>query len=444
MLRLPITLGLVTLLTLAPALSAFAGSSGDLDRFLLTERDAVLIAPPEVVAAWDVKKAEWSPDGRFVLASRTFVKIPPIPVGRPDFRRTLILWNADERKNTEIWKGTPLTDADPQFGWVAGGSAAFALVRQAPISQAGQPPQPPREWVLRIDPRRPALRTLFEVKPDTTLHTSPRIPLAVLTIPQDRIIRVLRADGAVARQIPFPAGVVLHSPHWNADASRLHFTAFNDAVNPGAEPETVQAFDPRTGELSEVNSLAPEPAQSGAGLTVGDLRLRQSSGVIQQGSVHQRIAPLWLESAGTAEARALISPDAEWGKLSPRGDAVMYRSGGAVWVAPLARLSRNDFLRARGNALRIVSISNAKQLGLGVIIWASKNGDTLPSADQPVWDLIHPIVKSDALADGFVYTYPGGKLADVAKPSETLLGYVLGPGGRAEIWVDGHVTWKDD
>jgi len=435
---------LAALLIAGATVPATAAPKSDLDQFLITDKEAILLVPPEVVASWDARNAEWSPSGRFVLASRTFLKLPPIPMGPPDFRRSMVLWDADERKNTEIWKGSPQVDSDPQFGWLASGDIAFAVVRVLSPLVIGQPPAPPRAWLLRIDARRPALRTVSEVSADATLHTSSRDPLAVLVDGSQRVLRVLRADGTVGRTVPYPADVQLHSPAWSPDRSRLVFASFIPEVKAKPGVESRYAFDPRSGELvpysgSATAPTAPDPSQLSA-----TFQLKRTESQVQQGSVRRPITPLWLEAVGAPEARVLVSADAEWGKLSPRGDAVMYRAGGAVWVAPLARLSRAEFLRARGAAFQQVAISNAKQLALGVIIWASKNGDTLPSSDQPVWDLIQPIVKSESLGDGFVYIYGGGKLTEVAKPAETVLGYVLGPGGRAEIFVDGHVVWKDD
>jgi prepilin-type processing-associated H-X9-DG protein len=50
-------------------------------------------------------------------------------------------------------------------------------------------------------------------------------------------------------------------------------------------------------------------------------------------------------------------------------------------------------------------------------------------------------VKNSSILEGFVYTFKGGKLSDVDKPAETVLGYIEGPGGRAVAYLDGHVKW---
>jgi prepilin-type processing-associated H-X9-DG protein len=35
-------------------------------------------------------------------------------------------------------------------------------------------------------------------------------------------------------------------------------------------------------------------------------------------------------------------------------------------------------------------------------------------------------------------------LSSFGKPSESILGSLKGPGGRAVIFVDGHVTWEGE
>jgi hypothetical protein len=265
----------------------------------------------------------------------------------------------------------------------------------------------------------------------------------------ERSIRVLRADGALLRQTPFPGEVSLGLPRWSADGTRLILTNFvlpkNDQGQGILQKATDYALDVRTGQLTEQatqTGFRPEDAPT---LATEEFRLKRSSSLIQEGNSRATISPLWLESTQKgAETRVLIAADAEWAALSPRGDAVLYLAHGVASVAPLVTFSRELFIQARNAALKAVAISNGKQLGLAAIIYSQKNGDRLPGADQPVAALLREVVNVDALYEGFVYTFSGGSLAEVAEPSKTLLGYVTGPGGRAEIFVDGHVTWKKD
>jgi hypothetical protein len=94
-------------------------------------------------------------------------------------------------------------------------------------------------------------------------------------------------------------------------------------------------------------------------------------------------------------------------------------------------------------ARRAIALSNGKQLGLAVLMYSQDYDEVLPSPEG-INDRLLPYLKNISLFDGFNYTFPGGPLANVAKPAETELGWVNGPGGRAIIFVDGHVVWRPD
>jgi prepilin-type processing-associated H-X9-DG protein len=94
-------------------------------------------------------------------------------------------------------------------------------------------------------------------------------------------------------------------------------------------------------------------------------------------------------------------------------------------------------------AQKAVAISNAKQAGLALLMYSQDYDETLPTGDD-INTKLAPYLKNTDPLDGFSYTYPGGKLGDIANPSETVLGIVSGPGGHAIVYADGHVRWKDD
>ena len=61
------------------------------------------------------------------------------------------------------------------------------------------------------------------------------------------------------------------------------------------------------------------------------------------------------------------------------------------------------------------------------------------SAGLANWQALY-VDRSDS---AFVYTYSGPtNLSKIEKPSETALGYIPSPGGRALIFADGHVKWE--
>ena len=59
-------------------------------------------------------------------------------------------------------------------------------------------------------------------------------------------------------------------------------------------------------------------------------------------------------------------------------------------------------------------------------------------------DGISPYLKNDAAVQSFTYVGPdGGPLTGVTSPATTIMGYIAAPGGRAVVYVDGHVKWED-
>jgi hypothetical protein len=90
-----------------------------------------------------------------------------------------------------------------------------------------------------------------------------------------------------------------------------------------------------------------------------------------------------------------------------------------------------------------VVLSNAKQLGLAALMYAQDYDEVLPTGDG-INGKLAPYLKNESLFDGFTYTFGGGSLSGIDKPAETELGFVTGPGGRAIIFIDGHVKWKPD
>ena len=88
-------------------------------------------------------------------------------------------------------------------------------------------------------------------------------------------------------------------------------------------------------------------------------------------------------------------------------------------------------------------MSNARQVGLALVLYAQDNHDVLPGADD-IRSRLTPYLKNGDFLEGFVFTYLGGKLNEVNNPAETELGYIVAPGGRVVLHADGHVVWKKE
>jgi hypothetical protein len=174
--------------------------------------------------------------------------------------------------------------------------------------------------------------------------------------------------------------------------------------------------------------------------------------VLKEEATSQPVHPLWLESATKSEQpRALVSADSEWAKLAPDAGAVLFGAHGAAWVAPLTRMPREQWLAQVWTAQREVAVSNARQIGLGLLMYVQDYDQTFPPAGSAVVDQLRPYVKNREVFNspgqdtpGFVYLYSGNTLGNVKEPASTIVGFLPGPGGRAMIYADGHVRWQSD
>ena len=152
---------------------------------------------------------------------------------------------------------------------------------------------------------------------------------------------------------------------------------------------------------------------------------------------------LWLESTEEGSTRALLASEATDGLIAPDGSAVAYRSRGALWVTRLARMPRDQFVTGRNDAARSEAMSDAKWITLAALMYAEDNDERWPPA-QDFASSIQPYVKQRNLMDGFIYLLDGTRLADIAAPATTVLGYMPAPGGRAVAYADGHAQWLPD
>jgi hypothetical protein len=139
-----------------------------------------------------------------------------------------------------------------------------------------------------------------------------------------------------------------------------------------------------------------------------------------------------------------VSADADEPSLSPAGDAVLYQSEGTALVRPLIRVERALFDVMRAAADRQVITANLKQVGLGLMMYAKDHDETFPPAGSDVQGLLNRYIPISSVFEGFIYTFSGGKMADLKDPANTPLGEAPAAGGRVVVYADGHVVFKKD
>lgn len=152
---------------------------------------------------------------------------------------------------------------------------------------------------------------------------------------------------------------------------------------------------------------------------------------------------LWLEAREPGEEkkylRGLVTAEASRPYLLADLSAVLYTHDDSLYATAIASLDRVAFAKLQ----RELTMSRAKQVGLGLMMYMQDYDENLPHDPSNVAEVVMPYLKdAETLAD-FVYTYKGtAALGKIEKPSETVLGHISSPGGRAVVYADGHVKWE--
>lgn len=486
---------LLAALLLAPAR---AQSFPSTNRVLASGDEAIFLPPPDLVATGVVERAEWSPTGGHVAAVRTTLRFPA-RIQEPPSAETLapetslVLWNAETRRSQEVWRARSGPNPVVAFEWLPRTETAFALVDlpqpAAPVPAGAPQPAPdappamrPQRWLFRLDAPHGAFRALASVSQDSILRAAPDRPVALLASPQAGWLRLMGADGEVRNVFRAAEGQAVDVQFWAADGSLAYHVVSGEG---GAVKRAWRRFDPGTGETSELPrpprpytvplSVAAEPdvavgaPRVNAASAADSLHLLREAAPLPEphpilngtapapppqagppgsrvpASPREMVHPLWLLGDSDGQrTHALVAADGDWASFSPRGDAILYVSEGSAWVVPLVRMPKALYLAARAAAERAVLLSNGKQVALALLMYSQDYDNQLPDSSAAPDAFLGPYVPSNALLDGFVYTFGGGSLKDVADPSKTMVGYIPGPGGRANVFLDGHVSWQAD
>lgn len=411
-------------------------------RYLLTDREGFVLGDVELVAAPPVSAAVWSSDGRYVLAARQEEPPAPPSLPLPSGALSLVVWNRGTGRSRVIWQRPAGAQMIGELQWLPRTHAALMMLNWL----APPPAQPePRKTLFWIDTVSGVVRALGDLQ-DEQLLVSPAQPRAVLYSQGQHSLRLVAASGSIGPAVSLPKN--FNVDRWAPDGSLLYGVVWAGAGTPEqpAHPEW-QTLDPRNGASTPLPT--PPPAQPEKPAPV---RLRSTVAVLKEQNTTERVSPLWLESTVKSEQlRLLVCPDSDRGSLAPDAGAVLYLSQGAAWVAPLTRLPREQMLAQLRAAQRMEALSNARQIGLALSMYAQDYDETYPPADGNATQVLHPYVKNDEVFDtpgtdapGFVYTYTGGPIKTITNPSTQELGYLPGPGGRAVIFADGHAKWQSD
>lgn len=363
--------------------------------------------------------------------------------------------------------------------------ALARLSRSAPSTQE----YPFNVSLMRIDPVAGTVRRVTDLEPGMTFEVCQNHPIAVI---RGRAIQGKEGHpGTPATlQVYTPQGLgrvirmenEIGALRWTPDGKSVYATSFSVRTADGTR--TVQKLltlvNLETAEVTHPEKLPTflkEEAGSSPydGWTAGPV----TTNVTVQGPLGQKqdTTAVWVRGAAPSADTAIPGTGAGAGVppsvnqafvsdalmvatnaklegylVNQDKAAVLFTRDGSVCAAPVFRVSRTAFEQGIRGVHKQMAMTNAKQVGLGLLMYAQDYDENFPQTGGGLTKTLQPYLKSDAVfknpatgEPGFVYTYTGPtSFAEIALIAETQLGYVSGPGGRAIIWADGHVTWQDD
>jgi prepilin-type processing-associated H-X9-DG protein len=225
---------------------------------------------------------------------------------------------------------------------------------------------------------------------------------------------------------------------WSSDGRTFQLEVQTQPDGSDAPTPRVLKFDPATGSFQDV--LGPVPSYDNK-KPERDVKVTYDMTPLENFPEKRMVATWWLTSTTETEHSKAVIAEHAMGAFLAQGDKfVAYIVNGTVFTRQIIELTIAQYEQMRDGAARAEILSKAKQVALGLIIFAADHDNTI-SSDFKLSDL-GPYLKNNSVLDGFVMVFTGGSLRDVAGPANTVLGYTEGPGGRAVAYVDGHVVWE--
>ncbi|MES2464983.1 MAG: hypothetical protein V4671_30830 [Armatimonadota bacterium] len=486
----------------SPATLTAVGTLTPRTRAVISGEYAYLLGQSEVVAANIMpQKFAASPTGEAVLIaaykSRPFrnVVLPPDKVDASATEFNLIHWDSRTRTAKTLYREMNPVDAPvrvQQIEWIPQTNIALVVLMQVTVSSNQQALEPQFSYnLLRVDAGTGRSTRIADLASGLQVPNS--APGAVSASPSQPMAYVRTQEGIAAKTGPlFRSSLRVYTPQgfrapislpdgvsdlsWMSDGKSVSSDRIVERNAEGkiAVRKVLTVVNLETGQVTQPDKLpiipkadrtkeARMPRDSWAvNVAAGSATLQDPDGKPQTTSA------LWLraatppkkDSVPAATPKNPISADSlliatnarvEMELATETTAAILFTRDGTLCAAPVFRLPVTAFEEALRGVQRTATMSNAKQLGLALMMYSQDYDENLPQNGAGVADQIGPYVRNPSLfqnpgtgENGFVFSYPGPSAqSQIADPMKTQLGYVSGPGGRAIIWADGHVTWED-
>ncbi len=467
---------LVLLMAAAPFLATAQWTSDD--KWMVYGERAYRVFPPVCAAQGAVGSLMWSPDGRYLAIMRMsmdgLAQVYRDEIANPGSQKTLppmtvvleIYHPATGRTiSGGRWESKTPGEPPPAVGmeWMAGTSYLFVTVRQRSVnllSPSGRTPGAPSQNTLERIDAGTGQRSVLMSAPDgdsITLGLSPTQPMGLAYYRQgEQLFGVLLQQNRVSDPVPLEGlgRATPGYPMWSKDGKRLGLASYVVSGNVYNEPR-FHEVDLATLALREVPRFEPYeppmlPIQGGVqSIDLSDRMgtAAKTAAAMIHGPMPQilpGLAPDQQPKAPENFTPAVMGFDAGTIAVDPTGRFVAYTSQGLALVSELVPVPLAIYEQAKAARERSEKLMQAKQVATGFLIYSADNDDNLPSNRADWQTLIAPYLRNNKLLEGFVYSFKGGSLMDVEKPSQTELGFISMPGGRIVAYVDTSVRWVPD
>ncbi|ARU41992.1 hypothetical protein CCB80_12930 [Armatimonadetes bacterium Uphvl-Ar1] len=193
----------------------------------------------------------------------------------------------------------------------------------------------------------------------------------------------------------------------------------------------------QNGQLTEMPQGFKIPYQEppyevipGESVAIGDPSIFRRRWSDEQPSTTENLKPL------------IIARDGLDGKSTFDGKFVYYTDRSGLFLADLVNISLPDLTELAKETVKRETMSRAKQVGTGIMIYTADYDDHLPLAND--WQgSVHPYLKNKSLTNGFTYLMNGQNVSEIENITQTIMGMIETPFGTAIVRGDSSVIWKD-
>lgn len=200
---------------------------------------------------------------------------------------------------------------------------------------------------------------------------------------------------------------------------------------------TERLFLDNRGQLqTEPSNPAPDPLYA---LFVSRTDINQA-GTIQTIAVEPLSTGLDLDNENSPRVDALpFAVDATFAEVSGTETALAYIHNQELYLRPIRRISGEELVALRIERERVQLTNQAKQLGIGMMIYSADYDDQFPGGAD-ISNALLPYLKNRESLKNFTPLTNGENIADW--PSDKPIGFIEGRHGRALIMPDSSVRWS--